>query len=87
MLFRCDFVPVKKNKDKYCHFVVGLLISFWIGIFTSPMIGIIVGVIAGVLKETYDYKSYGLFDKKDLLVTSFGATLAGGLIYLGGIYG
>lgn len=60
--------------DKYLHFIVGMLIS----IFTAFLIPtgmywcVLPAFIVGLLKEIYDKQDYGLFDNKDLCVTTAG---------------
>ena len=41
------------------------------------VIALVVVILFGVAKEVYDYKSYGLFDYKDMI-----ATISGGIILL-----
>lgn len=67
--------------DKKLHLACGLAIAFIFGI-NSPWIGMTTGIVAGIVKEIYDYFDYGLFDKKDMLFTWLGSTIGTGLAIL-----
>lgn len=61
--------------DKKLHLICGCIISLLIGLH-NPIYGLLVGMIAGIAKELYDYLDYGLFDKYDMLATWAGAVIA-----------
>lgn len=42
------------NIDKALHFLVGLVITATIAMY-SPLLGLLVGIVVAVLKEVYDY--------------------------------
>ena len=62
--------------DKFYHLIVGFLISE-IALFATfnPYYGVILALIAGVLKEVYDYYFGGDVDAFDIV-----ATTSGGLV-------
>ena len=67
--------------DKLVHFLCGLVITLVVGLFTLPLIGFIVAVLAGVGKELYDWKKKKQkFNVLDLLMTVYGGAF--GLIVL-----
>lgn len=63
--------------------VVALLNMNVLGMGTtaSAVSACMIAVIAGILKEVYDYNTYGLFDNKDIIADVFGA-FAGFLIII-----
>jgi hypothetical protein len=63
-----DFL-LQFGTDKFMHFVVGGMVM---GITGS---WIVLGLV-GIGKETYDYKSYGKFDKMDAVVTILGGVVS-----------
>ena len=64
--------------DKILHFLFGFIIAWrLIDINANWIIALVVVILFGVAKEVYDYKSYGLFDYKDMI-----ATISGGIILL-----
>lgn len=64
--------------DKILHLLFGFIIAWrLIDINIHWMLSIVIVIIFAVGKEVYDYKSYGLFDYKDMV-----ATISGGLIFL-----
>lgn len=64
--------------DKILHLLFGFIIAWrLIDINIHWMLSMIIVIIFAVGKELYDYKSYGLFDWKDMV-----ATISGGLIFL-----
>jgi len=67
-------------QDKRLHFIAGVVIAILFGI-VHPAIGFSAALLAGVLKECYDYFDYGSYDEKDMLFTWAGG-LAGSLISL-----
>lgn len=64
--------------DKILHLLFGFIIAWrLIDINIHWIIALVVVILFGVAKEVYDYKSYGLFDWRDLV-----ATISGGIILL-----
>jgi hypothetical protein len=64
--------------DKILHALIGFIIAWrLIDVNVHWIITLIIVIIFGVAKEVYDYKSYGLFDYKDMI-----ATISGGIILL-----
>ena len=65
-----------QNMDKLYHFVVGLGIAVFFGMF-MPALGLAAGVLAGVLKEVYDKLNpeKHTTDAMDMVVTIVGAML------------
>ena len=51
------------------------------GIAASAVSAYMIAIIAGILKEIYDYNTYGLFDNKDIIADALGA-YAGFLIII-----
>lgn len=82
-MFNKLIVWTRQNIDKVCHYLVCLLISLLtiltmsmlMGVSTwiSGMIGFLFSVMIGILKEVYDSKHGGIFDKKDLLADITGS--------------
>lgn len=64
----------KFEKDKYIHFIAGMLISIIFATFIPFGIYycIIPAILISLCKEIYDRFTYGLFDYKDLLATILG---------------
>ena len=64
--------------DKILHLLLGFIIAWrLIDINIHWMLLMVIVIIFAVGKEVYDYKSYGLFDYKDMI-----ATISGGIILL-----
>ena len=64
--------------DKILHLLFGFIIAWrLIDINIHWIIALVVVILFAVAKEVYDYKSYGLFDWKDMI-----ATISGGIILL-----
>lgn len=64
--------------DKILHALIGFIIAWrLIDVNVHWIIALIIVIIFGAAKEIYDYKSYGLFDYKDMI-----ATISGGIILL-----
>ena len=62
--------------DKILHLLFGFIIAWrLIDINAHWIIALVVVIIFGVAKEVYDYKSYGLFDWRDLVATISGAII------------
>lgn len=59
--------------DKILHALIGFIIAWrLIDVNVHWIIALIIVIIFGAAKEIYDYKSYGLFDYKDMLATIIG---------------
>ena len=86
-----SFIKIIGGEDKVLHFETCCLITMvvallnmnvlGIGIAVSAVLACMVAVIAGILKESYDYNTYGLFDNKDIVADVLGA-FAGLLIII-----
>ena len=64
--------------DKILHALIGFIIAWrLIDVNVHWIIALIIVIIFGAAKEFYDYKSYGLYDYKDMI-----ATISGGIILL-----
>lgn len=64
--------------DKILHLLFGFIIAWrLIDINIHWIIALVVVILFGAAKEVYDYKSYGLFDYKDMI-----ATISGGVLLL-----
>ena len=62
--------------DKILHLLFGFIIAWrLIDINAHWIIALVVVILFGVTKEVYDYKSYGLFDWRDLVATISGAII------------
>ena len=62
--------------DKILHLLFGFIIAWrLIDINAHWIIALVVVILFGVAKEVYDYKSYGLFDWRDLVATISGAII------------
>ena len=79
------------GEDKVLHFETCCLITMVVallnmnvlglGIAVSSVLACMISIIAGILKESYDYNTYGLFDNKDIIADALGA-YAGFLIII-----
>lgn len=71
--------------DKKLHMLCGFCIALFVGMY-SPKLGLTIGMVAGIAKEAYDYYSYGVFDRMDMLATwagaAIGAALAWGILQI-----
>ena len=64
--------------DKILHLLFGFIIAWrLIDINVHWIIALVVLILFGLAKVAYDYKSYGLFDYKDMI-----ATISGGVLLL-----
>lgn len=59
--------------DKQAHFFAGAAIASTVALYVDPLIGLVAGAAAGLLKEVVDFMGYGTPDYKDALATLFGA--------------
>ena len=64
-----------KIPDKRKHFIVGFTISLLVGIL-FPLFGLLVGCIAGAIKEWWDKNGHGTVELMDFVFTCFGALAA-----------
>lgn len=79
------------GKDKVLHFetccLITMVVAFLnmnvlgLGIASSAVSSCMISIIAGILKKSYDYNTYVLFDNKDILADVVGA-FAGFLIII-----
>ena len=86
-----SFIKRIGGEDKVLHFETCFLITMIVallnmnvlglGIAVSAVLACMISVIAGILKESYDYNTYGLFDRKDIIADALGA-YAGFLIII-----
>jgi len=76
-MYSCGKVPFK---DKGCHFVAGLIISFVCSFFLVSIIPFLIGAVAGLLKEIYDTIHHKKIDSFDIFATILGSA-AGVFIY------
>lgn len=86
-----SFIKRIGGEDKVLHFETCCLITMVVallnmnvlglGIAVSAVLACMISVIAGTLKESYDYNTYGLFDNKDIVADVLGA-FAGLLIII-----
>ena len=85
------FIKRIGGEDKVLHFETCCLITMVVALFNMNVLGLgttasavsacMIAVIAGILKEVYDYNTYCLFDSKDIIADVFGA-FAGFLIII-----
>jgi len=64
-----------KQTDKQLHFLGGVVLTLSVSLFFGGITGLIVAVMAGLLKEAYDSLGFGTPDRWDAI-----ATIAGGLL-------
>lgn len=77
------FIKRIGGEDKVLHFETCCLITMVVALLGMNVLGLgaaasaalacMITVIVGVLKEAYDYNTYGLFDIKDIVADVFGA--------------
>lgn len=68
------FIGVTNDKDQ--HFIGGFIISFLCGILTVPILGFLLSILIGGLKELYDRVSKtGVVDYNDFMATVLGGTI------------
>ena len=77
------FIKLIGGEDKVLHFETCCLITMVVALFNMNVLGLgttssavsacMIAVIAGILKEVYDYNTYCLFDNKDIIADVFGA--------------
>ena len=86
-----SFIKRIGGEDKVLHFETCILITMVVALLNMNVLGLSIAasaasaytfaVIAGILKEAYDYNTYGLFDNKDIIADVLGA-FAGFLIII-----
>lgn len=64
-----------KHPDKRKHFIVGFILSLLIGVL-CPWLGLLLGCIAGAIKEWWDSKGHGTVELMDFVFTCFGSLSA-----------
>ena len=69
----CSKIPYT---DKGCHFIAGFIIAIVFTFTLNPLWGLVMGVVAGIIKEAYDEYRYGGGDFFDVFATVVG-TFAG----------
>ena len=77
------FIKRIGGEDKVLHFETCCLITMVVALLNMNVLGLgiaasavsagMISIIAGILKESYDYNTYGLFDNKDIIADVFGA--------------
>lgn len=68
--------------DKQAHFWAGLAICLAAGLMASPVVALIAGVSAGILKEFWDALGNGTPDLWDAVATALGAAVGFGLMFV-----
>ena len=86
-----SFIKRIGGEDKVLHFETCCLITMVVALLNMNVLGLgiaasavsagMISIIAGILKESYDYNTYGLFDRKDIIADALG-TFAGLLIII-----
>lgn len=86
-----SFIKRIGGEDKVLHFETCCLITMVVALFNINLLGLgiaasavsacMIAIIAGILKEAYDYNTYVLFDNKDIVADVLGA-FAGLLIII-----
>ena len=86
-----SFIKRIDGEDKVLHFETCCLITMVVALLNMNVLGLgiaasavsagMISIIAGILKESYDYNTYGLFDNKDIVADVLGA-FAGFLIII-----
>lgn len=76
------FIKRIGGEDKVLHFETCCLITMVVALLNMNVLGLgiaasavsacLIAIIAGILKEAYDYNTYGLFDNKDILADALG---------------
>lgn len=77
------FIKRIGGEDKVLHFETCCLITMVVALLNMNLLGLdaaasaalacMIAIIAGILKEAYDYNTYGLFDNKDIIADALGA--------------
>ena len=72
---------MKLQHDKVLHLIVGLILCLIAGVLTTPAMGLLLGVIAGIIKEIYDKYNNGTVDVLDSFATTLGALVGFYILY------
>lgn len=77
------FIKRIGGEDKVLHFETCCLITMVVALFNMNVLGLgttssavsacMIAVIAGILKEVYEFNTYCLFDNNDIIADVFGA--------------
>ena len=77
------FIKRIGGEDKVLHFETCCLITMVVALLNMNVLGLgiaasavsagMISIVAGILKESYDYNTYGLFDRKDIIADALGA--------------
>lgn len=70
-----------RQADKRKHFIVGFMISVFVGLFI-PWLGLLLGCVSGFLKEWWDKKGHGTSELMDFVFTCLGSLLAFALTWI-----
>lgn len=73
---------MKLQHDKVLHFCIGLILCLVAGTLLNPAAGLLLGVIAGIIKEIYDKYNNGTVDVLDSLATTVGALVGFYILYI-----
>ena len=86
-----SFINRIGGEDKVLHFETCCLITMVVSLLNMTVLGLgisssavsacMISIIAGILKEAYDYNTNGLFDNKNIVADVLGA-FAGLLIII-----
>lgn len=86
-----SFIKRIGGEDKVLHIETCCLITMVVSLLNMNLLGLciaassvsacLISVVAGLLKEAYDYNTYGLFASKDIVADVLGA-FAGLLIII-----
>lgn len=78
-----SFINRIGGESKVLHFETCFLLTMFVfllnmnvsglGISSSGISAFMISLIAGILKEVYDYNTYGLFDHKAIIADALGA--------------
>ena len=78
-----SFIKRIGGEDKVLHFETCCLITMVVALLNMNVLGLgiaasavsagMISIVAGILKESYDYNTYGLFDRKDIIADALGA--------------
>lgn len=76
-----NLIKLLKQKDKQKHFLAGAFISIIMTILLCWWIGLLLSVVVGLMKETYDMAGNGTPEWNDVLATIIGG-ICGNVITL-----
>ena len=72
---------MKLQHDKVLYLTAGLILCLIAGVLTTPAMGLLLGVIAGIIKEIYDKYNNGTVDVLDSFATTVGALIGFYILY------